>query len=111
REGTWTLAPTGPDQLLFVRSPPDGRPGAPGRVVLSGDLAGFPLADLLAFLAQARFSGTLRVLTPGGARWAVLQDGELRGARSDEPQDALAEVIVRLGHATAAQTSAALEQG
>lgn len=108
REGTWTLWPTGPDQLLFVRSPVDGRPGLPGRVVLSGDLSGFPLADLLAFLAQARFSGTLRVLTPAGQRLAILDEGELRGARSDAPRDALADVIVRLGHATQAQVEAAL---
>lgn len=107
REGFWTLWPTGPDQLLFVRSPVDGRPGLPGRVVLSGDLSGFPLADLLAFLAQARFSGTLRVITPSGQRLAVMQEGELRGARSDEPRDALADVIVRLGHATQEQVEAA----
>ncbi|HLT31696.1 MAG TPA: DUF4388 domain-containing protein [Myxococcaceae bacterium] len=109
REGSWALWPTGPDQLLFVRTPVDGRPGLPGRVVLSGDLSGFPLADLMAFLAQARFSGTLRVITPAGQRLAVMDEGELRGARSDEPRDALADVIVRLGHATQAQVDAALK--
>lgn len=111
REGTWSLWPTGPDQLLFVRSPVDGRPGLPGRVVLSGDLSGFPLADLLAFLAQSRFSGTLRVISPAGERLAVIQDGDLRGARSDEPRDALADVIVRLGYATQAQVDAVLQKG
>ena len=90
REGRFALWPTGPDQLLFLRTPVDGRPGAPGRVVLSGDLSGFPLADLLAFLAQSRWSGTVRVMTPAAVRGVLLHEGDVRGAMSDDPRDALA---------------------
>ena len=98
QEGTWTLCPTGPDQLLFLRTPVDGRAGSPGRVVLSGDLSGFPIADLLAFMGQSRFSGTLRVVTPAATRSVVLVDGSVRDASSDDPRDALSAAIVRLGH-------------
>lgn len=98
QEGTWRLCPTGPDQLLFVRSPVDGRTGSPGRVVLTGDLSGFPIADLLAFLGQSRYAGTLRVVTPAATRSVVLLDGSVRDASSDDPRDALSAAIVRLGH-------------
>ena len=106
--GTWTLCPTGPDQLLFLRSPVDGRAGSPGRVVLSGDLSGFPIADLLAFLGQSRFSGTLRVVTPAATRSVVLVDGSVRDAGSDDPRDALSAAIVRLGHVDEARMEQAL---
>jgi hypothetical protein len=100
RHGSFVLLPTAPDLLAALRQPPEGGRGRPPRVVLIGDASGFPLSDLLAFLSQSRWTGTLRLHAPGGERSVVLNEGELRGASSEDPADRLSEVLVRLGHAS-----------
>jgi hypothetical protein len=95
--GRFYLAPTAPDLLLGVRAPCAGGPAPSPRVVLTGDLSGVPLADLVAFLNQSRISGILRVVSPGGERAIVFKSGEVRGAASDDPADRLGEIAVRLG--------------
>ncbi len=52
RAGTYELLPTGPDWLCLFRAPQGvGKGGPSPRVVLSGDAAGFPISDLIAFLS------------------------------------------------------------
>lgn len=98
RSGSYALMPTGPDLLVFSRVPAEGRSIPAPRVVLAGDAAGFPLSDLIAFLSQSRWSGLIRVRTPGGERSITLREGEVRGASSDDPADRLGEVLIRLGY-------------
>jgi hypothetical protein len=98
RTGTYALMPTGPDLLVFSRTPPEGGSIPTPRVVLSGDASGFALSDFIAFLSQSRWSGVIRVRTPGGERSITLREGEIRGASSDDPADRLGEVLVRLGY-------------
>jgi hypothetical protein len=69
-------------------------------VVVVGDASGFPLSDLIAFLGQSRWTGTLRLHAAGGERSVVLKDGEVHGASSEDPADRLSEVLVRIGHAS-----------
>jgi hypothetical protein len=108
RAGSFQLLPTSPDLLLALRSPPQGgRVGQP-RVVLAGDASGFPLSDLIAFLGQSRWTGTLRVHAPGGERVVSLQEGEVRAASSEDPTDRLSEVLVRMGHASRRDVDEAL---
>lgn len=99
RSGYFRLQNTSPDWALFLRSPAQGgtqerRP----RVVLAGDANGFPLQDLIAFLGQSRWSGVLRVSTPGVERSLLLKDGDVRSAASDSVADRIGEVMVRLGY-------------
>lgn len=96
--GQFTLQPTSPDFLLFLRGQPTGGSRSGPRVVLAGDPSGFPLSDLIAFLSQARWSGVVRVVAPNGERTLALKDGEVRSATSDDPSDRLGEVMVRLGY-------------
>ena len=111
RAGQYLLAPTAPDLLCALRSPVQGGRAAPPRVVLVGDASGFPVSDLIAFLSQSRWSGVLRVHTPGGGERSVaLKDGEVRGASSEDPADRLSEVLVRLGHASRASVDEALRE-
>ncbi|MFL5347897.1 MAG: DUF4388 domain-containing protein [Hyalangium sp.] len=98
RSGSYALMPTGPDLLVFSRVPAEGRSIPAPRVVLAGDAAGFALSDLIAFLSQSRWSGLIRVRTPGGERSITLREGEVRGASSDDPADRLGEVLIRLGY-------------
>ena len=99
RHGSFVLLPTAPDLLAALRQPPEGGRSMGPRVVLVGDASGFPLSDLIAFLSQSRWTGTLRLHAPGGERSVVLKDGEVHGASSEDPADRLSEVLVRIGHA------------
>lgn len=109
-QGKYTRQPTSPDLLLFVRTPAKGGSAQTPRVVLAGDASGFPIADLIAFLSQARWTGLVKVSAPGGERTLSLQEGEVRAATSDDPADRLGEVIVRLGYSSREQVEKLLEE-
>ncbi len=98
RTGSYALMSTAPDLLVFSRMPAQGGTIPAPRVVLAGDASGFPLSDLIAFLSQSRWSGLIRVRTPGTERSLTLREGEVRGASSDDPADRLGEVLIRLGY-------------
>jgi hypothetical protein len=110
RSGSYALMPTGPDLLVFSRVPAEGRSIPAPRVVLAGDAAGFPLSDLIAFLSQSRWSGLIRVRTPGGERSITFREGEVRGASSDDPADRLGEVLIRLGYVERAKIEEVLRE-
>ncbi len=110
RTGSYVLQATSPDLLVFARSPAEGGSINAPRVVLSGDAAGFPLSDLIAFLSQSRWSGVIRVQAPGGERSVILREGEVRGATSDVAADRLGEVLVRLGYVDRAQLDTVLRE-
>ena len=110
RTGTYALMPTSPDLLVFSRTPAEGGTIPTPRVVLSGDASGFALSDFIAFLSQSRWSGVIRVRTPGGERSITLREGEIRGASSDDPADRLGEVLVRLGYVERAKIEEVLRE-
>ena len=109
-QGRFTRQSTSPDLLLFVRTPARGGAAANPRVVLAGDASGFPIADLIAFLSQTRWTGLVRVSAPNGERTLSLQEGEVRGATSDDSADRLGEVMVRLGYSSRAAIEKLLEE-
>ena len=79
--------------------PPEGGRSKGPRVVLVGDASGFPLSDLIAFLGQSRWTGTLR--RPRPWRRALRRPQGRRGPRRqhrEDPADRLGEVMVRLGY-------------
>jgi hypothetical protein len=110
RSGSYTLMTTSPDLLVFSRVPAEGGSIPAPRVVLAGDASGFPLSDLIAFLSQSRWSGLVRVRTPGGERSITLREGEVRGASSDDPADRLGEVLIRLGYLERARLEEVLRE-
>lgn len=110
RSGTYALMPTAPDLLVFSRAPAGGGSIPAPRVVMSGDAGGFPLSDLIAFLSQSRWSGVIRVHSPGGERSVTFREGEVRGASSDDPADRLGEVLVRLGYVERPQVETVLRE-
>lgn len=110
RTGSYALMSTAPDLLVFSRVPAQGGTIPAPRVVLAGDASGFPLSDLIAFLSQARWSGLLRVRTPGTERSITLREGEVRGASSDDPADRLGEVLIRLGYVERARIEEVLRE-
>lgn len=110
RTGSYTLMTTAPDLLVFSRVPAQGGTIPAPRVVMSGDASGFPLSDLIAFLSQSRWSGLIRVRTPGTERSLTLREGEVRGASSDDPADRLGEVLIRLGYVDRAKIEQVLRE-
>jgi hypothetical protein len=110
RTGSYALMSTAPDLLVFSRMPAQGGTIPAPRVVLAGDASGFPLSDLIAFLSQSRWSGLVRVRTPGTERSLTLREGEVRGASSDDPADRLGEVLIRLGYVERARIEEVLRE-
>ncbi len=108
-QSLWTMATTSPDWLVFLRTPPKGgivqaRP----RVVLAGDCGTFPLADLIAFLGQSRWTGLLKLTSTEAERQLGLKEGEVRWAHSDASNERIGEVMMRLGYVTRAQLEGVL---
>jgi hypothetical protein len=111
RAGRFVLLPSAADLLVARRTPAIGGGAPRPRCILAGDLAGFPIADFLAFAHQSRLSGVLTVAAEGAERSIAFQDGEVRSARSTAPGERVGEVAVRLGFATEAQVAEATAGG
>jgi hypothetical protein len=110
RAGRFVLLPAAADLLVARRTPATDAASARPRCVLAGDLSAFPIADFVAFLQQARLSGTLTVSSGGSDRVVWFKDGEVRSAESTAPGERLGEVAVRLGYASEAQVAEAAKQ-
>lgn len=111
RAGRFVLLPSAGDLLVARRTPAAGGAAPRPRCILAGDLAGFPIADFIAFVHQSRVSGVLTVASAGAERAVAFKDGEVRSARSSAPGERLGEVAVRLGYATEAQVAQAAQSG
>jgi uncharacterized protein DUF4388 len=108
RAGRFALLPSAPDLIVARRTPAAGGAGPRPRCFLAGDLAGFPIADFIAFVHQARLSGALTVASAGAERVIAFKDGEVRSARSTAPGERIGEIAVRLGFATEGQVAECL---
>lgn len=97
RAGRFLLLPATADLLVARRTPAAGGVAPRPRCILAGDLAGFPIADFIAFLHQARLSGVLTVTAAGAERSVVFQGGEVRAAHSSAAGERVGEIAVRLG--------------
>ncbi|HSN92140.1 MAG TPA: DUF4388 domain-containing protein [Anaeromyxobacteraceae bacterium] len=108
RAGRFALLPSASDLLVAHRTPAAGGPASRPRCVLAGDLAAVPIGDLVAFVNQAKLSGSLTVSAAGVERTLTFQGGEVRTARSTAPGERVGEVAVRLGFLGEAQLAEAL---
>ncbi|HYG67116.1 MAG TPA: DUF4388 domain-containing protein, partial [Anaeromyxobacteraceae bacterium] len=111
RAGRFVLLPAAADLLLARRTPPAGGAAPRPRVLLAGDLAGFPIADFVAFVHQSRLSGVLTIVTATVERAIAFQDGEVRSARSSAPGERIGEVALRLGYVDEARLAEAIAGG
>jgi hypothetical protein len=111
RAGRFVLLPSAADLLVARRIPATGATSARPRCILAGDLSAFPIADLIAFMQQARLSGVLTASGEGAERAVAFHEGEVRSARSSVAGERIGEVVVRLGYATEAQVVEATRSG
>ncbi len=107
RAGRFALLPAVADLLVARRVPAIGGAAGRPRLLLAGDLAGFPIADFLAFVHQTRLGGLLTVATGEVERSVAFADGEVRAARSTAPGERLGAIAARLGFAGDAAIAAA----
>jgi hypothetical protein len=107
RAGRFLLLPSAADLLVARRTPAIGGAVPRPRCILAGDLAGFPIADFMAFVHHSRLTGALTVGSEGVERTIAFQDGEVRNARSTALGERIGEVAVRLGFVTEAQVAEA----
>ena len=97
-----------PDLLIALQ---EGAPGlladvrslGTAGVVLAGDLATFPPADLLNFLHNGRRDGVLLARSGGTERAVALIEGNVAWACSASPAERLGEVACRMGLADRAR--------
>ena len=108
RAGRFEVLPTGPDMLLAHRTPSSGGASPHPRVVLSGDVSAFSIADFIAFAHQGRLSGVLHVVSGEAERAIGFKDGEVRSSRSSVVGERIGEVALKLGLITEPQLQEAM---
>jgi hypothetical protein len=101
RAGRYRLVADAPGLLVFRRDPEDveGEPAAArARVLMAGEIVSRMTAlEMINVIASANWRGELHLYAPDGNRVLVLDQGALKSARSDHPDDRLGQVLYRNG--------------
>jgi hypothetical protein len=108
RAGRFEWLPSAPDLLVARRTPASGGGSSRPRVLLAGDLSGFPIADFIAFAHQSRLTGVLHVVNAEAERSISFKGGEVRSSRSSVVGERIGEVALRLGIVTEPQLEQAM---
>ena len=108
RAGRFEWLPSSPDLVVARRTPAGGGLVQRPRLLLAGDLSGFPIADFMAFAHQSRLTGVLHVVSGDAERSVAFKDGEVRASRSSVMGERIGEVALRLGIVTEPQLEQAM---
>jgi Domain of unknown function (DUF4388) len=108
RAGRFEWLPSVPDLLVARRTPAASGTSPRPRVLLAGDLSGFPITDFIAFTHQARLTGVLHVVSAEAERAVAFKDGEVRSSRSTVTGERIGEVALKLGLITEPQLTQAM---
>ncbi len=96
KAGRWRIVPAAADLVILRRDEVQGR--ADGvRAIFCGDIQGLALGELLAFLAQSRWTGVLSVATGQVEKTVFIKHGAVKWASSNDHCDRLGEIVQRLG--------------
>ncbi len=76
---------------------------------LFGDFATMPLKDLIVYLGNKRSTGVLALENEGVRKQAVVREGRVLNASSNEPREYLGQFLINLGHITEEQFNNAYE--
>ena len=108
RAGRFEWLPSVPDLLVARRTPAASGASPRPRLLLAGDLSGFPITDFFAFAHQARLTGVLHVVSAEAERAVAFKDGEVRSSRSTVMGERIGEVALKLGLVTEPQLTQAM---
>jgi len=107
RSGRYRLVADAPGLIVLRHDPVDdeGEPSAPrARVLMAGEIVSRMTAlEMINVIASANWRGELYLYTPDANRMLVLDQGALKSARSDHPDDRLGQVLYRNGVLTKSQ--------
>ncbi len=115
RAGRYRLVADAPG-LLVLRSEPGAEsaesPASPrARVLMAGEIVSrMTVLEMINVIASANWRGELHLYAPDGNRVLVLDQGALKGARSDHPDDRLGQVLYRNGVLTKTQLEEVLAE-
>ncbi|MGA9525801.1 MAG: DUF4388 domain-containing protein [Myxococcaceae bacterium] len=76
---------------------------------LFGDFATMPLKDLIVYLGSKRATGVLALESEGARKQAVIREGRVLNASSNDPREYLGQFLINLGHITEEQFNSAYE--
>ena len=101
RSGRYRLVADAPG-LIVLRHDPTDEAGAPvtprARVLMAGEIVSrMTVLEMINVIASANWRGELYLYAPDGNRVLVLDQGALKSARSDHPDDRLGQVLYRNG--------------
>lgn len=102
RSGRYRLVADAPG-LLVLRQDPEPTesdvPSAPrSRVLMAGEIVSrMTVLEMINVIASANWRGELHLYAPDGNRVLILDQGALKSARSDHPDDRLGQVLYRNG--------------
>lgn len=94
--GRWRLVPVLND-LLVLRREQVQSGGPPVRAILTGDAELFPVGEMLAYLAQSRWTGVVGVSVGTTEKSIFIKRGAVRWGSSNLDTDRIGEVVHRLG--------------
>ncbi|MFO0682667.1 MAG: DUF4388 domain-containing protein [Sandaracinus sp.] len=113
RHGRYRLVADAPG-LLVLRADPDPGDGSAAdkprtRVLMAGEIVSrMTVLEMINVIASANWRGELHIYAPEGNRMLVLDQGALKSARSDHPDDRLGQVLYRNGLLSKSQLDAVL---
>jgi len=112
RAGRWQVVPTAENLLVFSRIGGQGaQDGRSAVVQLTGSLQAMGgIADIITFLGTTKRSGALVVLSGQVKKTIFLEEGDVRMATSNQPEDRLGALLFRFGMVTREQLEAALSE-
>lgn len=112
RAGRWQIIPTAENLLVFSRlGDARAKEGRTAVVQITGSLQAMGgAADIITFLGNTKRSGALVVLSGPVKKTIFLEDGDVRMATSNQPEDRLGALLFRFGMVTHEQLESALSE-
>ena len=114
RSGRYRLVADAPGLIVLRADPTDenGEPQAPrARVLMAGEIVSrMTVLEMINVIASANWRGELYLYAPDGNRMLVIDQGALKSARSDHPDDRLGQVLYRNGVLTKSQLDEVLTE-
>lgn len=100
--GRYRLIADAPGMLIVRAEEPSSNGGS--RILMSGEIISrTTVLEIINVVCNSGWRGELRVIAPDAARALTFDQGALKHARSDHPDDRLGEVLYRMGTVSRAQ--------
>ncbi len=100
--GRYRLLAGAPGMLIVRAEEPEATNGS--RILMSGEIISrTTVLEVINIICNSGWRGELRVIGPDSTRAMTLDQGALKQARSDHPDDRLGEVLYRMGTVSRAQ--------